>query len=228
MKTTEKRKLSEAHAPSIDFAYNNIREILEKARLTAIRAVNSAMVFAYWEIGRVIVEEEQKGKERAAYGANLLKQLSVRLTKEFGKGFDESNLRCMRLFYSLFPIRGALRHELSWTHYRLLIRVESDDSRRFYLNETINSKWSTRELERQINSLLYERLVSSKNKEKVKEDNSPIGLILCSDKNEVMVKYTLLPDSKSIFASKYKLYLPTEEDLKRELRKEQYSLWRTL
>ena len=148
----------------IEKVYGNIKEILEEARNNAFRAVNFAMVRAYWQIGKIIVEEEQKGEERARYGANLLRALSIRLTKEFGQGFDESNLRNMRQFYSLYPNRDALRNELTWTHYRLLIRIEREDSRNFYLNETINSKWSTRELERQISSLLYERIALSGNK----------------------------------------------------------------
>src|SRR3989344_1541232 len=329
----------EINNPIMNPVYTKIRDIIESARLNVFKTVNSTMVYTYWEIGRVIVEEEQKGKERAEYGLNLLKMLSIKLTKEFGRGFDESNLRNIRQFYILFPNRDALRNELTWTHYRLLIRVEREDSRSFYLNETINSKWSTRELERQISSLLYERIALSKDKEKVKEmslkgqviekpadvikdpyvleflglkenaqylerdmekvlieklkefllelgkgfsfierqkritvdgdhyyidlvfynyilkcfflidlkvgklthhdigqmdfyvryfekeeklegDNPTIGLILCSDKNEVMAKYTLLSEGKNIFASKYKLYLPTEDELKRELQKE--------
>ena len=328
---------------SIDTTYQNIRAILEKARSTAYRAVNFAMVQAYWEIGRVIVEEEQKGAERAEYGKGLIKELSIRLTKDYGRGFDESNLRNMRLFYQTFPNCDALRHELSWTHYRLLFRIEKGEARNFYMLESVKNNWSTRELERQINSLLYERLALSKDREKVLElstkgqviqepadiikdpyvlefldlkesrnflekdlehalidklqafllelgkgfsfvarqrritvdgdhyyidlvfynyvlkcfvlidlkvgklthrdigqmdfyaryfekeekldgDNPTIGLILCSDKNETMVRYTLLEDNKQIFASKYKLYLPTEEELKAELEREREML----
>ena len=156
----------EINNPIMNPVYTKIRDIIESARLNVFRVVNSTMVYTYWEIGRVIVEEEQKGKERAEYGLNLLKMLSIKLTKEFGRGFDESNLRNIRQFYILFPNRDALRNELTWTHYRLLIRIEREDSRSFYLNETINSKWSTRELERQISSLLYERIALSKDKEK--------------------------------------------------------------
>ena len=326
-------------AKNFDDTYYSIREILENARSTAYKTVNFVMVQAYWNIGRVIVEDEQKGKERADYGNYLLKNLSEKLIKDYGKGFDESNLRNIRKFYLTFPICDALRHELSWTHYRLLLRVEKDDARSFYMIESINNNWSTRELERQINSLLYERIALSRDKEKVKElavkgneiqtpmdiiknpyvleflgldeneryleknvekalidklqkfllelgrgfsfvarqkritlegdhfyidlvfynyllkcfvlidlkvgklthqdigqmdfyvryfekeekqreDNSTIGLILCADKNETMVKYTLLEDKKQVFASKYKLYLPTEEELKKELTRE--------
>ena len=108
--------------PVIDAAYRNIKEVLEKARSSAYRSVNFAMVQAYWHIGRIIVEEEQKGKERAEYGKSLIKELSVKLTKDYGKGFNQSNLKYIRQFYLTFPNGHALRDELSWTHYRLLLR----------------------------------------------------------------------------------------------------------
>ncbi len=112
--------------PAPKGAYENIRQILEKARATAYRAVNFAMVTAYWEIGRVIVEEEQKGKERAKYGVHLIKQLSQKLTTEYGEGFTERNLWHIKNFYLMYPKVNALRSELSWTHYRLLLRVENE------------------------------------------------------------------------------------------------------
>lgn len=331
----------------ISAAYASIRQILESARSTAYRAVNFAMVAAYWQIGKVIVEEEQKGGRRAGYGEKLIEALAERLTTEFGHGFTQTNLKYMRLFYSKFPIRHALRDELTWTHYRLLLRVENENARQFYLAESLNSKWSTRELERQINSLLYERIALSKDKRKIKElskkgqviktpedlikdpyvleflnlskncnyvekdlealladrlkdfllelgkgfsfvarqkrisvggdhyyldlvfynyllkcfvlvdlkagklthgdigqmdfyvryfekeekgggDNPTIGLILCSDKNEAMAKYTLLGGSKTVFASKYRLYLPSEEALRQEMEKERSRAERAL
>ena len=150
--------------------YKAIAHVLEQARKNAYRAINSAMVQAYWEIGRLIVEDEQQGERRAEYGKAVLKYLSVRLTEQFGKGFDESNLRYMRLFYSVFPIRDAVRHELTWTHYRLLLSVENEAARNYYLNEAVQSNWSTRALERQINSFYYERLLSSKQKKEVEEE----------------------------------------------------------
>lgn len=337
-----KNKISKA-IPSVDSTYQSIRQILEKARSAVYRSINFAMVLAYWNIGKVIVDEEQHGKERAEYGKALIKELSLRITKEYGKGFDETNLRNIRQFYLTFPNCDALRRELTWTHYRLLLRIEKEDTRNFYMLETIESNWSTRELERQIGSLLYERIALSKNKDKVKElstkghvvqkpediikdpyvleflnlrdsrdfmesdleqglinklqefllelgkgfafvarqkritidgdhfyidlvfynyllrcfliidlkigklthkdigqmdfyvryfekemkqesDNPTIGLILCSDKNEAMVKYTLLESNNRIFASKYKLYLPSEEELKEELEREKQLL----
>jgi predicted nuclease of restriction endonuclease-like (RecB) superfamily len=316
--------------------YESIRQVIEKARSTAYRTVNFIMVAAYWNIGKIIVEEEQKGSAKAAYGNYLIKLLSSRLAKDYGNGFDESNLRHMRQFFLTFPIQDALRLELSWTHYRILLRVENNKARDFYTIECINSNWSTRELERQINTLLYERLALSRDKKKVMElsikgqviqkpediikdpyvleflnmkenkdfhekdiekaliekskelllelgkgfsfverqhritvdgehyyvdlvfynyilkcfvlidlkvgrlthkdigqmdfyvryfekerkqkgDNPAIGLILCSDNNEAMAKYTLLEKNKHIFASKYQFCLPDEETLRKEL-----------
>ncbi|MCI0487155.1 MAG: DUF1016 N-terminal domain-containing protein [Blastocatellia bacterium] len=142
-----------------DATYRSIARILEEARATAYRAVNSAMVQAYWQIGRIIVEQEQKGRKRADYGKALIAELARRLTENYGKGFTESNLKYMRQFYLTFPIRHALRDELTWTHYRLLLKVEKQDARDFYMLEAAENRWSTRELERQISSLLYERLL---------------------------------------------------------------------
>ncbi|MCO6446344.1 MAG: hypothetical protein J5I67_01760, partial [Ignavibacterium album] len=185
--------------------YNDIKQVIDDARSRSFRAVNFLIVEAYWNIGRLIVEEEQKGKKRAEYGSYLIKELSERLTKDFGRGFTESNIKYFRLFYLSFPIRHALsdelehsklhalsgesvtskqviphatrhesielknylRPELSWTHYRILLKLEKEKARLFYMNEAANSNWSTRELDRQINSLLFERLSLSKNKKAV-------------------------------------------------------------
>ena len=327
----------------IESTYQTIKEVLEQARAQSYRAVNFAMVQAYWNIGRIIVEEEQKGKTKADYGKQLIAELAKRLKADFGKGFDQSNLWHMRSFYLAFPILDAVRRELTWTHYRLLLRVERQEVCQFYLDECIAANWSTRQLERQINSFYYERLLSSRNKGLVKAeikklepgptpqdiikdpyvleflglkeskayleneleqglidklhdfllelgkgfsfvarqkritidgdhfyidlvfynyilkcfvlidlkvgklahqdisqmdfyiryfeeeikltgDNPTIGLILCAEKNEAMAKYTLLKGSKNLFASKYKLYLPTEKELKEELKRERQML----
>ena len=334
---------SRFHDEGFSKIYNSITGIIENARANVYRSINFSMVLAYWNIGKVIVEVEQKGKNRADYGQNLIEKLSIRLTEDFGKGFNQTNLKYMRTFYLKFQKGHALRDELSWTHYRLLLRVEKDDARHFYLLETANNNWSTRELERQINSLLYERLAISKNKIKTKElsikgqminepkdiikdpyvleflgvknndtilekdlenmlinklkvfllelgkgfafidrqkritldnehyhidlvfynyilkcfvlidlklgklkhkdigqmdfyvryfekekrkdtDNPTIGIILCSDKNDVMVKYTLLDESRNIFASRYRLCLPTEKDLEDEIKRERRAI----
>ena len=123
--------------------FAEIRQILIGARQTAYKAVNFAMVTAYWNIGRLIVEDEQQGSTRAEYGKAVLADLSVRLTEEFGKGFTEANLRNMRQFYQCFPNCYALRSELTWTHYRLLIRVQDEDARQWYMNEAAEQTWSS-------------------------------------------------------------------------------------
>ena len=150
--------------------YLEIKEILNTAREKAYSAVNFAMVNAYWLIGRQIVQA-QDGNTKAKYGSSLLKYLSERLTNDFGKGFDESNLRYIRQFYLTFQIHGALRHELSWSHYRKIMKIENEE-----------------------------------------------------DKSESVVRYTLPENNKQIFTSKYKLYLPTEEELCRELENEKKML----
>ena len=322
--------------------YNEIKNILYRARNKVYKTANFVMVEAYWNIGKSIIEE-QGGNEKAEYGAGLLKELSKQMTQDFGKGFTVTNLKYMRQFYLMFPNGHALRGELSWTHYRLLIKVENDNAREFYMQEAVKSQWSTRQLERQINSFFYERLLSSKNKEQVAEeiqtletakepediirdpyvleflglssnddfyesdleqalithlqkfllelgrgfsfvarqkqitfdgrhfridlvfynyvlkcfvlidlkvgdlthqdlgqmqmyvhyyerelmnegDNPPIGIVLCADKSESVVKYTLPEKETQIFASKYKLYLPSEEELLRELNQEYQAL----
>ena len=140
--------------------YVSIKEILANARKRAYSAVNFAMVESYWLIGQQIVVHEQHGEARADYGKGLLKELAARLTIDFGKGFDESNLRYMRLFYRCFPIRDTLRPELTWSHYRRLISVEDEKARLWYMNEAADSVWSTRQMDRQISTLYYERLLA--------------------------------------------------------------------
>jgi predicted nuclease of restriction endonuclease-like (RecB) superfamily len=365
--------------PSMDkktSLYERIRQILETARTSVSRTVNTTQVLSNWLIGREIVEEEQQGKRRAGYGEKVIEDLSIKLRHEFGTGYSVQNLRFIRQFYLTYPIllgdskiRYALRSEssingnfkkhtiphavrseswqpgrlnpnLSWTHYRTLLRVEKAEVRAFYEIETVRNNWTTRELERQINSLLYERLSLSKDKKglmrlatkgqeiqkpadifkdpmvmeflglpespklvesdleqalinnlqsfllelgkgfafvsrqeritldgdhfyvdlifyhtilkcfviidlkvgklnhqdlgqlqlyvnyydqerRTEGDNPTLGLILCTDKNDAVVRYTLGPDQqKKIFASRYKLYLPTEAELKAELRRE--------
>lgn len=317
--------------------YERIRQIIDSARGRIAATIDFEMVQAYWLVGREIVEEEQKGRRRALYGAGLLASLAVKLTQCYGRGFDETNLRNIRQFYLCFPIRDALRLELSWTHYRLLMRLNHRNARSFYELECAKNRWSTRELERQIASSLYERLALSKDKKAVArlaqkgqeirkyedmvkdpyvleftglspqarfyessleqalcdnlskfllelgkgftfaarqkrislegdhfyidlvfyntllrcyllidlkvgklthqdlgqmqmyvhfydrevksaDDNPTAGLILCSDKREAVVRYTLPKGKRQIFASKYKLYLPTEEELQAELK----------
>lgn len=318
----------------------DIKQIIEQARGQVKQAVNSSMVQAYWQIGHLIVKHEQQGNNRAEYGKAQLKQLSEQLTQEFGKGFDVTNLRTMRRFYLAFEKRDAVRLELSWTHYRTLLRIENSSARQWYLHEAISQNWSARALERQIGTLYYERLLASKDKaiveteasnktvplaetpkdylrdpyvldflnlqdktyqeseleqriienlqqfllelgkgfafverqqrirfddedfyidlvfynfklkcfllvdlkigklkhqdigqmdtyvrlydDKLKgeDDNPTIGLVLCSEKSEAVVKYSVLSDQKQLFAAKYLPYLPTEQELKQELERE--------
>ena len=141
-----------------------LRQLIADSRQQVLRAVDVVQVQTYWHVGRHIVEFEQGGAQRAAYGQRLLPQLGQALSAEFGRGFDATNLRHMRGFYQAFPIRDALRRELSWTHYRLLLRVDSADARQWYVQEAATQNWSTRALERQIGSLYYERLLLSQDK----------------------------------------------------------------
>ncbi|MBQ8761112.1 MAG: hypothetical protein IJZ06_06805 [Bacteroidales bacterium] len=133
-----------------------IEKIIRESRQTTYRAVNFTMVITYWNIGKTIVEDELHW-ERADYGKNILKNISKHLSKEFGKGFDERELRKMCQFYRCFEIRDSLRPELTWSHYRRLINVENKDARIWYMNEAANSVWSTRQLDRQISTLYYDR-----------------------------------------------------------------------
>jgi len=322
--------------------FSSIRNLLVDARANVKKSINFVMVQTYWEIGKQI---ENSIGERAEYGKSLLKFLSEELTEEFGKGFNERSLRQMRQFYNTFPIRNALRSELSWTHYRRLIRIDNEERLAFYLKECAEQNWSIRQLERQINSFFYERLLKTpddgkfevsaeiqklepkidpeyilkdpyilefldlaenKNyhendleqalidnlqkfllelgkgfsfvdrqkrisadgehfyldlvffnyilncfvvidlktgklthqavgqidfyvryyddKIKMAEHNPTIGILLCADRNETIAKYSVLADNENLFASKYMLYLPTEEELKREIERERYLL----
>ena len=151
--------------------YQEIHDLLHKARQNIISNINSTMTKTYFLIGKRIVEEEQDGNKRAEYGKNLIKILSEKLTKEFGKGFSQRNLEQMRTFYVRYSIPQTLSAEfkLSWSHYLILMRIEDINARNFYEIEAIENNWSLRELKRQVNSSLYERLVLSKDKEKVKE-----------------------------------------------------------
>ncbi len=316
--------------------YTAIRQSIVQAQHTMAAAVNSAMVTAYWEIGEKIYKACGEN-DRAEYGKKLLQFLSEHLTAEFGQGYTVRNLRAMRQFYCCFPIRHTLCAELGWSHYRLLMRIADEKERTFYAEECAKSAWSVRQLERQIHTMYYQRLLSSQDKaavsaeiqltepkpqyEKIVKDpyvmeflqikpdthvfesdleqalidhlqqfllelgrgfsfvarqkrfaldgqnfyidlvfynyilkcfvlidlkmdqlthqdigqmqmyvnyytrelmnegdNPPIGIVLCADKSDAIVKYTLPESNNQIFASKYFTYLPTEEELKRELR----------
>jgi predicted nuclease of restriction endonuclease-like (RecB) superfamily len=280
--------MSDKSKPRNDLLFQRILEILENARHKVYRTANTEMLRAYWNVGKEIVVEEQKGQDRAEYGSALLEELAKRLTELYGRSFSSRHLRYMRQFYREFPKWNAVRSELSWTHYRILLKVEKENARDFYVQEAITGNWSTRQLERQINSLYFDRLLISNDKKGImldidtdKElmhpdiiikdpfvlefldihesnrlaesdletalidklthkdigqmdfyvrffedqlkqagDIPSIGLILCTEKNRTIVKYSLLNESKQIFASRYQLYLPTIEQLEQEIQRE--------
>lgn len=189
------KRRAKAGAIASTALYREVRAVLESARSSAARAVNTAMVHAYWHVGRLIVEYEQGGRRRAAYGEAVLEDLSRRLSVDFGRGFDVTNLRKMRQFYGVFEIRdaprlesgqarrrspprtqedGAARHiareGLSWSHFRLLMKVESCTAREWYMQEASEQQWSTRQLDRQISVLYYERLLASRDKAPVRKE----------------------------------------------------------
>jgi len=161
--------LIESEEPTEKELFEGVRHILNLARNKAYTAVNFAMLEAYWNIGRLIVEK-QGGAERSIYGDGLIATLTKRLTAEYGKGFDKTNLSRMRQLYLAFPKVDALRQQLSWTHYRLILKVEKPQARSFYLDECAQGNWSTRQLERQINSFCYERLLASRDKSEIVEE----------------------------------------------------------
>ena len=321
---------------NINHLYDEVREIIASARQNAVRSVDFSRVQMYWQIGRRIQEEEQKGKERADYGAYLLKNLAKKLEPEYGSGFSYRQLNFCRQFYRMYPIANALRSQFNWTQYRLLIAISDDCKREYYELETMNNCWTARELERQINSQLYERLLLSNDKEsvlavarkeripqspqeiikdpmileflglerkasyyekeleqslithlqtfllelgngftfvarqkrilieddeffvdlvfynrllrcfvvielkteklthqdlgqlqmyvnyydrveKISDENPTIGILLCTSKNDTVVKMSLPEDNTSILASQYQLYLPSQEQLKAEV-----------
>lgn len=143
-----------------DKIYSQIKEILLQARAKVLTTVNTAMVQAYWSVGKLIVDA-QGGEARAGYGNALLESISSRLTQEFGKGFTTDNLRRMRQFYLCFPICDTVCHELSWSHIRQLIKISNPQAREYYAKEAATAKWSVRQLERQIATQYYERLLST-------------------------------------------------------------------
>ena len=169
--------------------FEEIRVLINTSRNRVYTAVNTEMLNLYWNIGKIIMEIQQ-GDERASYGDAVLEKLSEKLTNEFGRGFSIINLRRMRKFYCLFKIRSTVLTELSWSHYLELIRIDEENKRNFYLRESINSNWSVRELQRQIGSLLYERLTLSKDKEKVVE-LSQQGQVLRTGKDLVKDPFVL-------------------------------------
>ena len=151
----------------INSLYQEVREIIASARQNAVRSVDFCRVQMYWQIGRRILEEEQKGKERADYGSYLLKNLAKKLEPEYGSGFSVRQLEMCRQFYRIYPIANTVCSQLNWSQYKLLISIPDEYKREYYQLEAVNNAWTKRELERQINSQLYERLLLSNDKESV-------------------------------------------------------------
>ncbi len=166
---TLKRARRSKPKPASGYAHmvESIGGLIDAARQRVTQTINTEMARLYWEIGRHVVEYEQGGSDRAQYGARLLEHLSADLTRRYGRGFSLRNLRNFRLLYQAFPIRQAVPAELSWTHLLLILRVEEPLAREFYIKQCQRERWSTRELERQINSLLFERLALSRDKKGV-------------------------------------------------------------
>jgi predicted nuclease of restriction endonuclease-like (RecB) superfamily len=185
----------------------SLSEVIQAARQQAVRAVDVVQVRTCWTVGRHIVEFEQGGAVRAAYGKHLLADLAENLTAEFGKGFDASNLRYMRLFYQAFPKCDALRHELCWTHYRFLLRVENAAARLWYMNEAADQNWNTRALDRQIGTLYYERILGSQDRQPVREEAAAQTSALAVTPRDVihdpvMLEFLGLPNTGKLLESK--------------------------
>ncbi len=157
-----------AETKVVESLYRAIRKIIDEGRRVVSVAANTVLVQQNWAIGQLIVEGEQKGRRKAEYGRRTLESLAEKLTAEYGRGYDMSNLRYMRLFYLSFPIRDALRHELGWTHYRILMREKDPIAREWYMNECVASGWSSRDLERQVSTDAYHRLLSAANPDRRK------------------------------------------------------------
>lgn len=205
-KTRSKLVLSKTGG-GFDHLLGQLRGLIQETRQQLLRAVDVMQVRTCWEVGRHIVEFEQEGAARAEYGTGLLQRLAERLTAEFGKGYDASNLYKMRQFHAAFPILDALRPELSWTHYRLLLRVDSAEAREWYVNETATQNWSTRALERQIGTLYYERLLASRDKKAVKaEATKKLALEVTSPRDfirdPVLLEFLGLPGTGKLLESK--------------------------
>jgi predicted nuclease of restriction endonuclease-like (RecB) superfamily len=198
---------AKSSAKNLNGLLNELRTVIRNSRQQALRAVDIVQVQTCWTVGCHIVEFEQGGAARAAYGSSLLALLAEKLTVEFGKGFDTSNLRYMRLFYKAFPIRDALRHELSWTHYRILLKVEEPGARAWYMQEAVSQNWGTRALERQVGTLYYERLLGSKHRTPVRQeatDKLAIENVNPRDfvRDPIMLEFLGLPNTGKLLESK--------------------------
>lgn len=205
------------HNKQLDF-YNKVANLLKEARESVVRTVNKTMVYTYLEIGRMTVEEEQNGKERAEYGKQILKELSKRLGAEFGKGFSVTNLQQMKNFYNIYGKQQTVSAksekavvqsnnlQLSWSHYLFLMRIENIDERKFYEIESIQNNWSLRELRRQFDTSLYERLVLSRDKKAIKilsEKGQIIEKAKDSLKDPYILEFIGLPENEKFSESEF-------------------------
>jgi predicted nuclease of restriction endonuclease-like (RecB) superfamily len=196
-------KPADTQDPKIDSLLGELGELIRQARQKVLRAVDTIQVQTCWQIGRHIVEFEQQGAQRAGYGKQLLALLAKDLTAQFGKGFDDRNLRYMRSFYQLFPIWNAVRSELSWTHYRRLLGVNNEKARHWYMDECANLNWSSRALDRQILTLYYERLLMSRDKaDVIEEATTNIEAMKCNPRefirDPVMLEFLGLPSAGKV------------------------------
>ncbi len=190
-----------------DGLYSQIVQLLNDTRKSVVIQVNTTLLVTYWHVGKLIVEDEQNNIHRAEYGKKVLKELSKRLTNDLGKGFSVSNLQFMRRFYQKYPIQQTLSVKLTWSHYCELLSISDDDKRSFYEKECVNANWSFRELKRQIDSSLFERLLLSDgyaNKEKVLqlaskgiEMTKPDDII----KDPYVFEFLGIPEAKPIMES---------------------------
>ena len=192
--------------------YRSVKKVVDASYRFVSVAANAALVKRNWEIGRLIVEDEQGGKRKADYGKAVLEGLASRLTVEYGEGYTLTNLKYMRQFYLAFPIGHALRDELNWTHYRILMRVDDPIAREWYMNECVASAWGTRDLERQVSTQAYFRLLANANPDrrcKVKElpltplPEKPKSLVPADFiKNPMMLEFLSLPQDVKIRETK--------------------------
>ena len=210
--------------------YKNYKDLVSHISKTyilgrekAVIAVNKHLVETYWKIGQYIVEFEQKGKERAKYGTELLKRLSRDLKLQHGKGFSLSNIKRMRQFYITFPKGATAPHLLGWSHYVEILKINDKLERSFYLQQTINEKWSEFiDLKRE--EAGYEDIGQMnmylgyfENEENTEGDNPPISIVLAKEKDELLVQYAMHNISSQLFVNKYQLYLPNREELRKAI-----------
>jgi predicted nuclease of restriction endonuclease-like (RecB) superfamily len=172
--------------------YTKAAALINHARISVLQSVNQTMVYTYYGIGKMIVEEEQGGSARAGYGKQIIKELSARLSADFGKGFSQRNLEQMRQFFQIYSKAQTVSAEfkLSWSHYLMLMRIDNEQERRFYEIESLENGWSLRELQRQFNTSLYERLVLSRDKNEVKK-LAQVGQVLEKAKDSLKDPYIL-------------------------------------